>query len=129
MSAINPYQSPTAVQSSTLPGKPIDATAKEVFLAWEKLRLPYNIVLLLLTVGGFGLLGTGTIGPKELLGNLIGGAVIANVCFCAGPCAEGYLVWIGANRPITRMIVFAVGLALASLLALAEVFRITYPPH
>jgi hypothetical protein len=129
MSAINPYQTPTDAQPPSLVRSSIDATAKEVFLAWEKLRLSYNIVLLMLTVGGLGLLGTGPAKPLELLGNLIGGAVIANVCFCAGPCAEGYLTWIGANRRITRMILFAVGLAVASLLALAEVFRNNYPPH
>src|SRR5688572_23793886 len=109
MADTNPYQSPSEVNApASAAASPDEATAREVFLAWEKLRLPYNVVLALVALGGLALEGTEFVERRELLKALAGGAVLANLCFCAGPCAEGYLVWIGTRRRATRVVVFVV---------------------
>src|SRR5262249_45571426 len=60
--------------------------AMEVFIAWERLRLLYNAILVVSVL----------LHLKSLLGLfhasfLLEAALAANVCFCAGPVAEGYL--------------------------------------
>ncbi|HUE74856.1 MAG TPA: hypothetical protein VMP01_28575 [Pirellulaceae bacterium] len=128
MSAINPYQPPIEENPAVLSISAVKTTAQEVFLAWEKLRLAYNIVLVLVTLGGLGIVGTEFVNWRQLAVTLAIDAIVANLCFCAGPCLEGYLAWIGAERRITRTIVFVLGTILASLLALVEVYRLTGQP-
>lgn len=49
-------------------------------------------------------------------------AVIANICFCAGPVAEGYLCWLlGMERRLARRLLFVNGLALSLWLAYVSV--------
>ncbi len=91
-----------------------DATATEVFLAWEKLRLVYNGVLILCSL----VLGVlcGTITDLEFFALCMIGAVVMNVCYCLGPVLEGYLVWmLRADRITSRAVVFIGGLALSLL--------------
>ena len=90
--------------------------------------MPYNVVLALGALGGLALVGTEFVERRELLKAFAGGAVLANLCFCAGPCAEGYLVWIGTRRRATRVVIFVVGMILASLLTLVTILHIAYPP-
>jgi hypothetical protein len=94
------------------------ATAAEVFFAWERLRVGYNAVLLGFGVGWLLLFGP----PTHLLfwPRLLEEAVIANLAFCAGPVAEGYLCWVGFPRRPARYTLFAAGTALAGGLALAS---------
>lgn len=93
------------------------ASARGVFLAWEQLRVVYNVALLLAT--GIGVV----MGPDDLLTDrtflrhLPRAAVLANVAFCVGPVAEGYLAWMGAPRRATRAVVFTLGSLFAMLLA------------
>ena len=86
-----------------------------VLKRWERLRLVYNAILIPWTVFLIAILpGGGTAGPVEVL---VGGA-IANVCFCAGPVAETYLVRMGANSQIARGWLFALGTGFTALGAL-----------
>lgn len=70
-----------------------EPTFKEVFVVWEKLRLVYNGLLVAVVVAIF----------REAvffvpLVFLVVPAILANVCFCAGPVAEGYLCLIQVPR-------------------------------
>lgn len=91
-------------------------TARDVFLAWERLRLVYN-----------GLLGLEVLAVKPAVladhtqwGYLVGSALGANVCFCAGAAAEGYLDLLGVPRRIGRWLAFGLGCVLAAGVTLAS---------
>jgi len=88
-------------------------TALEVFLAWERLRVMYNVVLATLVLVGAG----NDWNAPEFPWQLAYAAFLANVCFCLGPVAEGYLVLLRANRRVARWLVFVPGLLLACGLA------------
>src|SRR5262245_13974135 len=98
-----------------LPG---EESAHSVFLAWEKLRVVFNaaLVFVVLLSAGSALL------DGKFWHFLAEGALIANLCFCLGPVAEGYLIFFGVNRQAVRWIVFALGALLGCLLAFAAVF-------
>jgi hypothetical protein len=89
------------------------ASADEVFLAWERLRLFYNAILLVVVVCYFGL-ETLFIVPFALLP-----ALLANLCFCAGPVAEWYLYLLGMPRRSARWLVFVLGTLLSVVVTLA----------
>lgn len=82
---VNPYQTPMNGESSAV-ARPVsgDATAREVFLAWEKLRLPYNLVLLMATCFALPFAWADWVQPRRVFVGLVCGAVFANVCFCVG---------------------------------------------
>ena len=88
-------------------------SAHSVFVAWERLRLIYNSVLLLVVLS---CLTRGTREELPSLAYLIICAFMANICFCIGPVVEGYLVFLGMQRPIVRIVVFCVGTLFACLL-------------
>ncbi len=89
-------------------------TLKQVFFAWEKLRVLYVIVLAVITLSCL---------PDDVMGRLdfwLGIAVLAigaNVCFFAGPIVEVYLCWLGLRRQIVRPALFLSGTVFAGLLA------------
>jgi hypothetical protein len=92
-----------------------DESARSVFLAWEKLRLVYNGVL----AGIVLLLAGPRLQEPAFWVFLSQGVVFANLCFCAGPCAEGYMVLlVKADRFGARCLVFGGGLVLASAMTL-----------
>src|SRR4051812_765664 len=88
-----------SVPSLAVPKK--EPTAMEVFFAWEKLRVAYNVILVAVTV--VKLLNT-----KDDWG--LQPLVMANVAFCVGPVAEGYLCWLGVKRPSARALLFGLGM-------------------
>ncbi|MCJ7511983.1 MAG: hypothetical protein MUO23_03305 [Anaerolineales bacterium] len=83
------------------------AQAREVFMRWERLRIPYNALLaavvLFPTGGGFHWPDLAEI-PILLLG-----AVLANLCFLAGPAAEAYLAWVGIRSKLVTAALFVGG--------------------
>jgi hypothetical protein len=89
-----------------------DWRTMEVFVAWERLRIPYNIVLIAIVVL------RRIRGDEFDVVSLTVGALMANVCFCAGAVMEGYLVMIGLRRNPVRWSVFFVGMLLAVCLAI-----------
>jgi hypothetical protein len=77
-------------------------------LRWERLRVLYNLLLV-----GLVLLPTG--GSFQLpslreVPVLAVGAVLANLCFMAGPVAEAYLSWLGLRSRWVTAGLFAGGL-------------------
>ena len=80
-------------------------------VTWEKLRVPYNGVLMLVVV----CLAPSRIGSK--IGELVGYAFIANLCFLLGPFIDGYLTWLGLRHPAVTVFVFLAGTLVAVVLA------------
>ncbi len=75
-----------------------EPTAMQVFFAWEKIRVGYNV---LISVGILVLLGRGA--PVRI-SQAIWIYVLANVAFCVGPVMENYLRWVGIPRWLFRAV-------------------------
>jgi hypothetical protein len=58
-------------------------------------------------------------GAMLLLPSLVEGAFVANVCFCVGPVAEGYLCCIGLDRKGVRAGLFILGVCFSIVLVFA----------
>ena len=103
---------------ATLPVEIADESARAVFLAWERLRLVYNAVLVMIVI----VFSAAELPNREFLRFLARAAVGANLCLCLGPVVEGYAALLGADRRIARWVVFVPGLLLACLLTFVSVF-------
>lgn len=117
----NPYSSPLADSNSiqnpddAVSVPTLGAIARVVFLAWERLRLIYLFVLAVVT-----LLMTGAqLMQLQMLALVLGGAVMANLCFFAGPIIETYVRWLGYQRTWVRWFLFVGGLILSMVLTSA----------
>jgi hypothetical protein len=105
----NPYRSPAVTADATEP-RPDEPTAREVFWAWERLRIYFNLILLAETLL-LGLVAMGLLWPHLL--ECFVGALVANVCFCVGPMLEGYAEGIGVPRGVARGVIFVMGMLVA----------------
>jgi hypothetical protein len=121
----NPYAAPGS--SPGLPTAPRQGQPDLAFMArWERRRLVYNGVLILescllaLALGGFRWFA-----EVDFWELAIGGALVANLCFCAGPVGESYLRWIGLRGGWVGPFVFGLGLCIAG--GLAFVSMLAYP--
>lgn len=115
----NPYSSPTTTTftDSSAPKsseRSLLTIARTVFLAWEKLRIVYVIILSVVT-----LMLTGATGFSnwQVLRLIIEGAVVANVAYFAGPTIETYIQWLGYERMWPRWLMFGSGTLLSIVLA------------
>jgi hypothetical protein len=96
---------------------------RSTLIRWERLRIPYNLILIaivIVPVGG---------GPVELpeladLPILAVGAVLANLCYLAGPAAESYLAWLGLKSRWVTLALFAGGVLIS--FPLVYMFGIAY---
>lgn len=89
-----------------------EPTAMEVFFAWEKLRVLFNIVAIInILLGPKILLPLSPFNSEMFLLALL----MANVFASIGPTGENYLSWFGFRRTAARIIMFA---SLAILLLL-----------
>ena len=126
MNSDNPFSSPIA-EDSIETSKPIKSEAsfgsqaKAIFLAWEKLRIVYNLVLAVLTLlMGIILLGEYAMSIQFWV-MVVQGAIISNVCFFAGPIVETYVCWIGFRFDWLRTSLFVLGLLFTALAAAATI--------
>jgi hypothetical protein len=86
---------------------------RAVFLKWEKLRLPYNIVLAVVLVGSYlAYFGT-RVPPVPLLWAWLVGAILANICFLVAPAVESYAAWLGFRSRILTWILFVGGIVVS----------------
>jgi len=125
----NPYSPSTsdATVALLLPDSPEESTvtlAKRVFLAWERLRVLYITLLGALTIF---LAMPGVIHNGALLFTFRGmvvlaeGAIIANICYFAGPTVETYVCWLGYERKWVRWLLFIAGTLLTAVLATVSI--------
>jgi len=130
MSTENPYSSPpidaVAEPSVSVPST-LGGIAKSTFLAWEKLRLVYIGVLAAIT------LLLAVLDPSKALASprfwmlVIEGAVIANVCYFAGPVIETYVTWLGFRGRWLRYSLFGLGTLFSCLLAFGAIASFLLP--
>ena len=120
----NPYSSPTVESQSNVTAAAVDqdsslsTIARTVFLAWERLRLVYIAVLGLFTLLLTGLSFAGPQLPKaHTILIVVAGAIVANVCYFAGPVVETYISWLGYRRNWVRWVLFVGGTLLTMMLA------------
>ena len=118
----NPYVAPESISASAedveaRQPEPFSVRARSIFLAWERLRLIYNgvlvFVVLLLAIQS----SASVLLDPRFWGTALAGAVMANVCFFAGPVVETYVSWLGFRSTALRTILFVLGTALACILA------------
>jgi hypothetical protein len=89
---------------------------KEIFLAWEKLRILYITLLLavlverLVAAYWFNESGPPEVRVANLIFQIFECAVVANILYLAGPIFEGYIKWLGATAKYWRAVLFSAGL-------------------
>jgi hypothetical protein len=90
---------------------------------WERLRLPYNALLAVVTVFLLVSLRDELVfeGPLHTVGALLVGAFLANACFTAGAVAEASLAWLGVRSRAIGPALFVAGVLLSLPLVLAFV--------
>ena len=114
---------PPLANQSAVPLRDIRAaepTFMEVFFAWEKLRILYNGLLILVVLVRIE-------SNLQLFFFFLEPAIYANLCFCAGPVAEGYLTLIGLPRQQFRWLIFWVGFFITFALAIIYTHGIHFP--
>ena len=115
---VNPYSTPNSEPAAdipdSVPAESLSQIARSVFLAWERLRIPYILVLATLTVLATGL---EALTNMQTLVTIVGGAIVANVCYFAGPIVETYVRWLGYEKNWVRWLLFVGGTLLTALLA------------
>ncbi|QDU70375.1 hypothetical protein [Mucisphaera calidilacus] len=97
-------------------------TARQIFLLWEVLRVPYNLVLAGL-VGYFAWHYETVMHSFQMFpGHYVMCVIEANVLFMAGPVVHTYLCWLLKRRVLWIAVVpFVLGTLLAMVLAVAEI--------
>lgn len=125
----NPYAPTDNIENDEgweLAGQKLDAKnvrlirVGRTFVTWEKLRLVYNLILLCVTVltCGFCVMCLPvSIDEGDLIGRVIVGALLANLCFCLGPLIDGYLSWFGWRSTFSTSVLFLFGTLLSIVLA------------
>ncbi len=115
--ATNPYAMPL----EEVPSVRVEIDFAEIIRAWEGMRMIYIGV-----AGFFTLIMSAAARPYRLTDSsywamLIGCGIFANICYLAGPTAEGYGRYLGVWQPSFRKLLFYVGLAFTTLLAVLTV--------
>jgi len=127
MSTDNPYRAP--VVEAGAPREeleyPIDLSlsqlARNTFIAWEKRRLLYNMILVVVTLGIAALLEPRLLGDVEFWSLCLFGALTVNVCYFAAPIVDTGVSWLGFRSPAFRWTLFVLGTLFASWLSASTV--------
>jgi len=101
----------------TANGSPQAGRTKVIFLAWEKLRIIYNLILTAIVLGFIIYDPLMRVWGLRYLLALVYLCLVANVLFLAGPAVEAYAAWLGFKTTVLRLVLFALGTVLAGLLA------------
>jgi len=119
MDSDDPYQAPVPTREDVpvAESQTLDALARRTFLAWEKLRIIYVIILVAVTLGVAGLSGFRVLRLVEFWVTALVGAVFANIAFFGGPVVETYVRWLGCRGEMVRVVLFTAGTFFACALA------------
>ncbi len=93
-------------------GSPLNADLPLLW-AWERRRWAYNAILVVWVGLLVLLMRRDLVFDAGFCAFLIAEAVLANVCFCAGPVADGYLHRMGLVAPGSSRLLFAGGLLIS----------------
>ncbi len=106
--------------------KAISDFIKPIFLKWEKLRILYNLILILIVILPQGKdIGSKCTAPN-ILPCLIFGAIAANLFFFAAPIAESYFAWLGIKSKYITLMLFLGGVLLSIPLVVLAVPQLFY---
>ena len=97
---------------------------------WERLRVLYIALLGALTVflAMPGVIHNGSqLFTFRGMFILVEGAIIANICYFAGPTVETYVRWLGYDRKWVRWILFIGGTLLTAMLAIVSIAEALLP--
>ena len=121
----NPYQASATPAAIALerPPSPSDSLLRD----WERRRLWFNAILTALTLVLGTLLDFAILKPR-FWAITAQGALIANICFCAGPVVTWYLSRLGCNHRATGTFLFWIGTVLSVVLTTAALLSALAPP-
>jgi hypothetical protein len=132
---INPFESPPLIENpfaesaNDSPNESLSRTQRktreigELFLAWERLRIIYNIVLAVTTAPLAMLVllrsNSTAVDAGELIIVCIAGFLGANFCFLLGHYLTSWLVMFGARgKPVTIVLFWCgVGISIPAVIA------------
>jgi len=112
---MNPYEPsqtpiPLATEAEAQPWQ-------DIFWEWERRRIFYNIVLVMIVIFGLTMTGIGPFYADTMVQCVVGG-FFANCCYCAGPILEMHATWRKHQRVGWGMLLFVVGLVFSILVTL-----------
>ena len=118
---MNPYSTPDSDQPPKI--KAPNSELREIVIGWERLRVLYNIILLLVgVIAIFVTVQQPFFNLEEVVIPAILFGIFANFCFCLGPVAETYIRVIFNTQDIKSM---RLGLfILGTLLSLVPAFLV-----
>src|SRR5688572_15048536 len=111
----NPYESsaiPTPLEPA--PPRTVNEAGHDLLRAWEYRRLWFNGLLIVETVL-IGILPDALILQPRFWEFAVEGAIVANVCFCAGPIATWYLSRLGFDSRRAGLFLFWAGTILSMM--------------
>ena len=89
---------------------------KGIFIKWEKLRVPYNLILLITLVVSLATVSQSMrghfINPSIIIAWLFA-AIGANICYFAAPIVEAYACWLGVKGRWITTILFVLGVLIS----------------
>ena len=102
-------------------------TTRQIFRRWERLRIAYNLILVVLVVVVTLTARRDDTDWYQLVAKCSVGAIVANMLYIAGPIFESYLNWLGFRSRATTSIIFVAGLLCAMILATLSVLTVLQP--
>ncbi|REJ89226.1 MAG: hypothetical protein DWQ35_18565 [Planctomycetota bacterium] len=136
MNIDNPYVPPTleasseavpnAAPASDFSAADFSTVARSTFLAWEKMRILFNAILVVISLATAALMGPSSFQLFKFWGLAIFGAIVANLCYFAGPLLDTYVSWLGYPSRRLRWLLFAAGAFVGSLLAMVSIFAVLF---
>lgn len=108
--------------------KDTPGTYRRIFVEWEMLRVVYNLILAGVVTVFVVLEGTYILGDKRFWFYMVESAVVANLCFFAGPLLESYLEFLGVRSKISwlRPVLFIAGTLLSIVLAVFVLAAVSF---
>lgn len=106
---------------------------RNIFRSWEKLRIVYNLVMLVVAILAIYSAYQDTtcdapqIHPVALAMGIALAAMAANLLYFAGPVLEAYVAWLGGRTRLLRWLLFIGGVMISIVLELAVLGKLLAP--
>lgn len=128
---LNPFASPQSNDSGQLAFDAVleskAARMAEIglaFVAWEKLRVPYNLILGIVALVAVLVVDGSLLLDLDALERMAAAAIAANACFFAGHIVDCYATWLFGRLPWIRPILFALGTIGSVLVTLVVILEV-----